>query len=99
MSLDDTKEKLELRKSAFEIKQKNTYGIENHNDMTRIHDNEVNNIAKSILMHYIINTPKHTKKLNNHYSSILHGCTNKKRAKKSLGTLEYYWIVDVFPRW
>ena len=33
-------EKLECRKRAFEFKQKISYGIENQNDMTRIHDKE-----------------------------------------------------------
>ena len=41
MSLEETKEKIEWLKYAFEFKQKNTYGIENKNDMTRIHDNKV----------------------------------------------------------
>ena len=46
MSLDDTKEKLEWCKHAFEWKIKDTYEIENQNGMTRIHDNEVNNISE-----------------------------------------------------
>ena len=42
MSLDETKEKLEGRKRAFECEQKNTYRMENENDMVRINDTEVN---------------------------------------------------------
>ena len=38
MSLDETKEKLDCRKCAFECKLKNIYGIENHNDMNLIND-------------------------------------------------------------
>ena len=53
----------------------------------RIHDNEVNNIPEYNLLHYLINPPKHTKHLNSHYSPILHGCMNTKRAKQSLRTL------------
>ena len=44
MSQDDTREKLEWRKSKFECELKNTYGIENQNYMTRIHYNKVKNI-------------------------------------------------------
>ena len=37
---------------------KNTYGILNKNDITRIYDNEINNIAECNLLHDIINPPK-----------------------------------------
>ena len=50
----------------FNIKFKNTYGIENQNDMTRIHDNKANKIAECNLLHDIINRPKLTKSLNSH---------------------------------
>ena len=46
MSLEETKESLDCHKRAFEDEKKNSYGIENRNDMTRIHNNEVNNIAE-----------------------------------------------------
>ena len=49
--------------------------------MTRIHNNEVKNIAKCNLLHDIINPPKRTKKLNIHYSPILHGCINTTKNK------------------
>ena len=39
MSLEETKEKLERRQRAFEDEKKNSYGIENRNDMTRVHNN------------------------------------------------------------
>ena len=58
MSLEETKEKLDWRKRAFEYEKKNSNGIENRNDMTRIHNNEVKNIAEYILLHDIINRPK-----------------------------------------
>ena len=45
MRLEYTKEKLEWRKRAFEWKLKNTYEIENQNDMTHLHENEVNKIS------------------------------------------------------
>ena len=45
MSLEDTKEKLDWRKRVFEYEKKNSYGIENRNDMIRKNDNEVNNIS------------------------------------------------------
>ena len=44
--------------------------------MTRIYDNEVNNISECNLLHDIINPPKLTKNLNSHYSPIIHGCMN-----------------------
>ena len=44
------------------------------NDMNRIHDKKLNNIAQCDLLHNIINPYKHAKSINNHYSSILHEC-------------------------
>ena len=46
MNLEETKEKPDWCKRAFRRKQKVTYGIENKNDMTRIHENEVNKISE-----------------------------------------------------
>ena len=43
------------------MKIKNTYDIESHNGMTRIHDSEVKNIAECTLLYDIINPPKRTK--------------------------------------
>ena len=62
MSLEETKEKLEWLKRAFECKQKSTHGIENKNYMTTIHDKEVNKISEWNFLHDIINPPKCTKK-------------------------------------
>ena len=76
MSLDETKIRLKWRKRAFLCKQKITYGIENQNDMTCIHDNEVNKIAEYNVLHDIINSPKLTKNLNIHCCPIQHGCMN-----------------------
>ena len=61
MILEETNEKLEFHKRAFELEQKSSYVIENRNDMTRIHDKEVNKIAECNLLNYIINTPKRAK--------------------------------------
>ena len=63
----------------FECKQKNPYRIENRNDMTHIHDKEVNKIAECNLIHDIINPSKNAKNVNSHYSPILHGCMNTKK--------------------
>ena len=46
MSLEEEKGKLKLHKRLFECELKKTYNIEIHNDMTCMHDNEVNNISK-----------------------------------------------------
>ena len=58
MSIDEIKVKLDGRKCVFECKIKNTYWIENQNDMNCIHDNKVNNIAEYNLLHDIINPHK-----------------------------------------
>ena len=81
ISIEDTKMKIEWRKCAFECKLKNTYGIENRNAMTRMHDNEVNKISEWNLLHDIINPPKHTKFLKRHYYPILHGCMNTRKGR------------------
>ena len=81
ISLEDTKEKLDWCKCAFEYENKNSYGIENRNYMTRIHNNEVNNIDECNLMHDIINPPKRAKKINIRYATILHGCMNNRKYK------------------
>ena len=49
--------------------KKNSYGIENRNDMKRIHKNEVNNIAEWNLLHDTTNSPKRAKNINIHYSN------------------------------
>ena len=54
----------------------NLYGIKNLNDMTRIHDKEVNKISRCKLLHDVINPPKLTKYLNSHYSPIIHEFMN-----------------------
>ena len=66
MSLEDTKGKLECRKRDFECEQKLTYGIDNKNDMSRIHDIEVNKIAEYNLPYDIIYLPKRDKILYSH---------------------------------
>ena len=58
MSLEETQEKLDWRKRAFEHEKKNLYGNENRNDMTRIHKNEVKIMAEYNLLHDTINLPK-----------------------------------------
>ena len=58
MIFEDTKEKLEWHKRAFECKQKIAYGIESQNDMKRIHDKVVNKITECNVLHDIINPPK-----------------------------------------
>ena len=61
MSLEETKEILDWSKHAFEYEKKNSYGIENQNDIMRIHNNEVKNIYECNLLHDIINLPKRAK--------------------------------------
>ena len=81
MSLDKNKQKKEWLKRAFESKQKNKYDIEIHNGMTCIHGNKVNIIFEWNLLHDILNPLKITKKLNIHYSPILHGCINTRKGR------------------
>ena len=61
MSIEDKKSKLEWHKRVFEWKLENTYDIESQNGMTRIHDNELNNIAECNLLHFLLNPSKSTK--------------------------------------
>ena len=89
--------KFDWRKRAFEYNQNNSYGIENQNDMTRIHNNEVNNIAECNLLHDTIHPPKGAKNLNINYSPILHGCTNTRKGEAKFKTFASYWKVDVVP--
>ena len=77
----NTQIKLEWRKHAFECKLEHTYEIEIQNGMTRIYDNELNNTAECNLLHDIINLPKLTNNLNNHYSPILDECMNTRKGK------------------
>ena len=79
MSLEETKENIDWRKISFEYKRKSSYWIENRNYMTRIHNNEDNNIAECNLLHDIINPSKRAKILNVQYSHILHGCINTRK--------------------
>ena len=58
LSLEDTKENLDCRKRTFEYENKNSYGIENLNDMTHINNDEVKNIAECNLQPDIINFPQ-----------------------------------------
>ena len=63
--------------------------------MTCVHNNEVKNIAKLNLLHDIINSPKHDKILNSHYSPILHVYMNTRKGKAKLKKFSSYWTVDV----
>ena len=63
--------------------------------MTRIHNNEVNNIAECNLLHDIINTPRRTKNLNMPYPHILYLCMNTRKGRAKFKTFGFYWIVDV----
>ena len=56
--------------------------------MTRIHDNEVNNIAECNLLHDIINPTKITITLNSHYYHILHGCMNKIKGREKFNNFK-----------
>ena len=81
MGFEDTKETLELRKIVFECKQKNSYGIENRNDMIHIHEKEVNEIAEYNLVKDIINPPKRANSVDIQYSPMLHGCMNTRHGR------------------
>ena len=72
--------------------------IENINDMTRTHNNEVKNIAECNLIHNIINPPKRAKILNSHYSSIIHRCMNTRKGGAKFKTFTSYLTVDVVSR-
>ena len=48
MSFEGTKENLDWHKCAFEDEKKNSYGIENRNDMMRIHNNDRGSIPAKV---------------------------------------------------
>ena len=66
--------------------------------MVFMHANKVNNTFECNLLHDIINTPKHTKKSNIHYSHVLHRCMNTRKGKSRSKTFETYWTVYAVPR-
>ena len=55
--------------------------VEKRNYMIHIHYKEVNNTAKRNLLHDIINPPKLSKSMNNHYYPILHVCMNTRKGR------------------
>ena len=57
ISLEVKKVNINWLKREFEDKKKNSYGIENRNDMTSTQNNEVNNIYERNLLRDIINPP------------------------------------------
>ena len=64
----------EWRKRTFEKE------LNNINDMSNIHDNDVKNKSECNLLHDILNTSKRTKN-KSCYSPILHGCMNTRRGR------------------
>ena len=77
---------------SLNTKRKNSYGIKNRNDTTRIQKNGVKNIAECNLLHDIINHPKRAKSFNIHDSPILHGCMNTRKGKAKLKN--FHIILD-----
>ena len=88
MSLEDTEEKIEWRKRSFECKQKNSYGIENQDNMMRIHDREVNQISECNILHDIINPSKRAKILNVYYCPNLRGCMNTRKGREKFNNFQ-----------
>ena len=81
MSLEDTKEKLEWCKRVFQYRIRKIYGIENRNDMARIHSDKVNKTAKWNLQHDIVNLFKYNNNLDIHYSPSLHVCMDNREGR------------------
>ena len=98
MSLEETKDKLEWRKSAFECELKNSCGVEKWNDLIYIDEKEVNKISKCNLIHDIINPPKRTENININYYPILHVCMYTWNIERNLRASKFYWTVDVAPQ-
>ena len=61
--------------------------------MTFIHGNKVNKLAECNLLHYILNPPKRTKNLNNHYSPILQGFMDIQKGKENFK--KFRIILDI----
>ena len=81
MSLEETNGKLDWCKRAFEYENKNSYGIKNLNNITRIKYNEIKNISKYNLLNGIINPTKRTKNWKSHHYPILNGFMNNRTGK------------------
>ena len=79
----------------FESELKIIYYINILNDINRMHDNKVNNIAEYNLPHDIINISKRHKNINSNSSPIIHGCMNTRRIIGNIIIFESYLIVDV----
>ena len=82
MSIEENEEKIGWTQRAFEREQKSTNGIENKNDMTRIHKKWVNKIDEWDLLHDIINPPKIIKILNSHQYHILNRFMNTRHGRE-----------------
>ena len=71
----------EWRKCESVRELKIIYDMKILNYMNCIHDNKINNIATRNLQHDILDSSKHTKNINIHYSPILYGCMKTHRGK------------------
>ena len=98
MSLEETKEKRDWRKRAFEYEQNNSYGIENINDMMNIHNNEVKNIAEYNLIHDIINPPKQAKTIIAITLLLYMDVWIPEKVNRGLKLYASYWAVDLVSR-
>ena len=57
--------------------------------MTCIHRHKINKRAECNLLYDILNTPKRTKSLYSHYSTILQGCINTRKGKLKF---KNFWV-------
>ena len=66
--------------------------------MNCIYETRVNEIFECNLLHDKPNPSKHTKKLNSHYSPIIHKCMYTQNGGDILIFFVSYWIVYVVPQ-
>ena len=60
----------------------NIYDIKRPNGMTCINENKLNKTTECNLINDMLNPSKHTKFLNSHQSTILHGCMNTRKDRE-----------------
>ena len=61
------------------------------NNINRIHNYKVSNIAECNSIHDILNPSKLTKNINIHYPPILHECMNNCRVKVKFQNFQIIW--------
>ena len=77
----------------FGSELENVYDKKISNNMNRINDKYINNIAEFNLLHNVIDYYKCTKNINTHYSFTIHGCMDTRMGEEKHKKL--YILLDI----